>query len=81
MDTGDEDGVYQVSDIQIHPSYNSLNSDYDFATVQIFGSGVAISAKVGLACLQMNPFENYDDVKLTTTGWGATSSGGNQSNG
>ena len=71
----------QLSDIFIHPRYDSATVDYDFSLLRLrehvdFDSFPQIRP----ACLPGDPSEDYDGFVATVTGWGTTSSGGQVSN-
>jgi len=74
------DGEQRVSPSQwiSHPSYNSRNSDNDFAIVRL-SQHVSFSNTVMPACMP-DTSKNYDNVPATVTGWGTLTSGGSQPN-
>jgi len=72
------DGEQKISPSQwiSHPSYNSRNSDNDYAIVRL-SRDVTFSNAVLPVCMP-DTGKNYDNVPATVTGWGTLSSGGSQ---
>ena len=61
-----------------HPSYDSSTTNYDFALLKL-STALSFSSAVMPACLP-DSSTDYDAVTAVVTGWGTTSSGGNQPN-
>merc|ERR1719411_2366097 len=66
-----------LSKITDHPQYNSNTIDNDFSILTL-SSPVSLTTKVSPACLPGDTSKLYDGSKATVSGWGTTSSGGNQ---
>ena len=66
-----------LSKITDHPQYSSSTLDNDFSILTL-SSPVSISTTVSPACLPGDTSKLYDGSKATVSGWGTTSSGGNQ---
>merc|ERR1719510_1267660 len=66
-----------LSKITDHPAYSGSTLDNDFSILTL-SSPVSISSAVSPACLPGDTSKLYDGSKATVSGWGTTSSGGNQ---
>ncbi len=70
-----------VSQIIVHPSYNSSTSDNDVALMKL-SSAVTLNSRVQTIPLVTSPADDSlvaPGVMATVTGWGATSEGGSSS--
>ena len=78
--TDSSDGQISVtpSSWLAHPSYDSSTTNYDFALLKL-STALSFSSAVMPACLP-DSSTDYDAVTAVVTGWGTTSSGGNQPN-
>jgi len=66
-----------LSKITDHPAYSGSTVDNDFSILTL-SSPVSISTAVSPACLPGDTSKLYEGSKATVSGWGTTSSGGNQ---
>jgi len=74
------DGQYNrvaLSAITDHPGYNSNNMDNDFSILTL-AEPVTLSGSIRPACLPWDTSKTYAGEKVTVTGWGTLTSGGNQ---
>ena len=67
-----------VSKIRSHPRYNNDNANYDFA-ILFLSSPLTFSSTIAAVCLPTSTQSLFTGQVATVTGWGLTSSGGNQS--
>ena len=75
-----QDGTrHSVCATTSHPNYNSDTTNYDYAIVRL-SEPVQLGARAVPACLPDNTFGGsfLDDKTMTVSGWGTTSSGGDQ---
>ncbi len=70
--------VRTVSQIIVHPSYNSSTYDNDLALFKL-SSAVTLNSRVQLVTLERSNSALGAGVSTTVTGWGTTSSGGSTS--
>ena len=66
-----------LSKITDHPAYNSNTLDNDFSILTL-SAPVTFTTEVSPACLPSDTTQLYGGSKATVSGWGTTSSGGNQ---
>jgi len=66
-----------LSAITDHPDYNSNTLDNDYSILTL-STPVTFSREVSPACLPASTSQDYAGQVATVTGWGTTSSGGNQ---
>merc|ERR1719385_247619 len=74
------DGQYNrvaLSAITDHPGYNSNNMDNDFSILTL-AEPVTFTSAIRPACLPFDTSKTYAGEKVTVTGWGTLTSGGNQ---
>lgn len=71
--------VRTVSQIIVHPSYNSSTYNNDLALFKL-SSAVTLNSRVQLVTLERSNTGLTAGVSTTVTGWGTTSSGGSTSN-
>ena len=75
-----DDGIFtrlSLSKITDHPDYNSNTLDNDFSILTL-SAPVDFTDEVSPACLPSDTNQLYGGSKATVSGWGTTSSGGNQ---
>ena len=71
VSTVDNDWVYQVNCIHVHPDYDSYNIDFDFAIVTL-KSEVFFDDKAVPACLPIDDEFREDYGTMVVSGWGNT---------
>jgi len=77
----DEPVRMDISEIIMHPEYNSQTVDQDFALLRMANKiDWAANPNIRPACLPEYGSGDYDQWMSTVTGWGTTSSGGSTSN-
>merc|ERR1712223_1872997 len=77
----DEPVRMDISEIIMHPDYNSNTVDQDFALLRMANKiDWASNPNIRPACLPEYTAGDYDQWMSTVTGWGTTSSGGSTSN-
>ena len=70
-----EEETFSVREWISHPSYRSLNSDYDYAILKL-DSHISFSPSVSPVCLPSGV--SFGGQNGTVTGWGTTEAGGSQ---
>ena len=75
---GDGEKFIAVAAIVIHSGYNKNTQDNDFSLLKL-AAPAPISSKVGIACLPQDLIQTFAGSALKISGWGTTSSGGQQS--
>ncbi|CAH2267893.1 jg21946 [Pararge aegeria aegeria] len=70
--------VYTVSQIVIHPNYNSWNYDSDIAILKT-ASNIALGGSVSIGSIAGANYKLADNQAVWAVGWGATSYGGPKS--
>ena len=68
-----------LSAITDHPKYKRKTLDNDFSILTL-SEPVTFTDKISPACLPGNGSQDYIGMKAIVSGWGTTSSGGNQPN-
>merc|ERR1712079_909895 len=66
-----------LSAITDHPGYNGNTLDNDFSILTL-SEAVAFNREVSPACLPSDVSQDFAGQVATVSGWGTTSSGGNQ---
>ena len=70
-----QEETFSVREWISHPSYESLNSDYDYAILKL-NSHISFSPSASPVCLPSGV--SFGGQNGTVTGWGTTQSGGSQ---
>ena len=64
-------GTYYVESIVLHPNWQSLNMNNDYAIIKL-KNAITFSENVNAVCLPKNNQELYENVDLIISGWGET---------
>ena len=64
-------GTYYVESIVLHPNWQSLNMNNDYAIIKL-KSAITFSENVNAVCLPKNNQELYENIDLIISGWGET---------
>ena len=68
-----------LSAITDHPQYDSSTLDNDFSILTL-AQPIAFTKNISPACLPARTSQDYAEWEAIVSGWGTTSSGGNQPN-
>jgi len=78
----DVDGATKLVDaakVILHPKYKPSGYDYDVAVIRL-KDRLSLTKEVGTVCLPSDVSNTYAGAKGISSGWGTTSSGGEQPN-
>ena len=78
MDRDGREQEFRVGKIIIHPRYNALTPENDFALIKLQRPGAVLNGYVQVVSLPHKRFR-FDDEDCVVTGWGAMESGGDAS--